>query len=213
MCGRITQIWSEEQVAMKKILHTVLQLSFKEYVQSWVELIYEFYQQGVCDESLRRELDLKGDANLQFSLEYATVLLQIAVLSFEAKPKLVTDKVKKKLLDQIVEGTFRRTHASDDNETLAVCVSFYQAKYQTFSQVCKNLSSTDEKKRQTDLVGFARYLVAQVSSRSEEDNIKAVEKLGILLSMASDAYMKLLNSSAQDTGRLDGTCNFTVHKG
>lgn len=197
---------------MKKILHTVLQLSFTEYVQTWAGLIYEFYQQTMCDESISKALEIDQDNQLRFSLELATVLVIIAVMSFDAKPKLVTGKTRVKLMEKLVDESYRKIVAGDDEELREVCKAFYQTKYRMFSGLCKNLSSDKEERRRSDLVGFARYLVAQVSSRQEEDNMVALKELGVMLCMASEAFMHLLHNSQQDTGTWNGTCNFTVYK-
>ncbi len=58
----------------------------------------------------------------------------------------------------------------------------------------------------------AAYLVAQVSARDEASNIIALERLGILLSSACDAYMTLLANTTQDTIQLDGKPAFAVKK-
>ena len=61
-------------------------------------------------------------------------------------------------------------------------------------------------------MGFARYLAAQVSSRDESENTEAIQRLGIILSSASDAYMRLLSNSTQDTTQLNGKPSFSVKK-
>ena len=76
----------------------------------------------------------------------------------------------------------------------------------------KNIYSTQPKRRQTDLIGFARYLAAQVSTKQESENAVALERLGILLSSASDSYMMLLQNTTQDTIQMDGKPSFSVQK-
>lgn len=197
---------------MKKILHTVLQLSFTEYIQTWSGLINEFYQQTVCDESLSKALEIDHHNQLRFSLEVATVLVMIAVMSLDAKPKLVTGKTREKLVEKLVDESYGTMVAGENKELREMCKAFYQTKYQMFSGVCKNLSSDKEERRRSDLIGFARYVVAQVSGRREEDNTVALKELGVILCTASEAFMHLLNNSQQDTGKWNGTCNFTVYK-
>lgn len=198
---------------MKKMLHTVLQLSFQEYVQTWAGLINDFYQQGAGDDALLAALDLDKERELQFSVEYATVLIVMAVMAFEEKPNLVTGKARKKLLDKVVAASYQRTIAGEDEEMLQACQRIFAGKHEMFSQIAKQLISPDPGKRQENVVGFARYLAAQVSSREEQENTEAIQMLGILLSRALEAYRKLLNNSVRDTGKLDGTCNFAVKKG
>lgn len=198
---------------MSKKISTVIRTSFKEYVETWSNLIYAFYQEGISEDVLFRELQLSEEAQVHFSLELSTVLSVIAVLSFESKPKLTTsEKYRGVLLSQIVEDVYRRVLPDADQETLEACVKFFQSKHSIFSQICKNVYSTNPKKRQNELIGFARYLAAQVSTKEEATIGIALEKLGILLSSASDAFMTLLANTTQDTIQLDGKPSFAVKK-
>ena len=65
---------------------------------------------------------------------------------------------------------------------------------------------------QGEIIGFARYLAAQVSGKDEASNAIALEKLGILLSSACDAFMMLIGNTVQDTIQLDGKPSFSVKK-
>jgi hypothetical protein len=198
---------------MSKKMSTVIRTSFKEYVETWSNLIYAFYQEGMSEDVLFRELQLSEEAQVHFSLELSTVLSVIAVLSFEAKPKLCTsEKYRGVLITQIVEDVYRRVLTDADQETLGACVKYFNGKHSIFSQICKNIYSTNPKKRQNELIGFARYLAAQVSVKEEATIGIALEKLGILLSSASDAYMTLLENTTQDTIQLDGKPSFSVKK-
>ena len=198
---------------MKKMLHTVLQLSFQEYVQTWAGLINDFYQQGAGDDTLLAALALDEERELEFLVEYATVLIVMAVMAFEEKPNLVTGKARQKLLDQIVAASYQKTITGEDKEMLQACQRIFAGQHDLFSRIAKQLISPDPAKRQENVVGFARYLVARVSSREESENTETIQSLGILMSRALEAYRKLLYSSVRDTGKLDGTCNFAVKKG
>lgn len=198
---------------MSKKISTVIRINFKEYVETWANLIHTFYKEGMSDDVLFQELQLSEEAQVHFSLELSTVLSVIAVLSFSSKPKLCSnEKSTAALLDQIVEDVYKRVLPDADKETLTACVNYFNAKRNVFSQICKNIYSTNPKKRQNELIGFARYLAAQVSSKDEASNAIALEKLGILLSSACDAYMTLLANTTQDTIQLDGKPSFAVKK-
>ena len=51
-----------------------------------------------------------------------------------------------------------------------------------------------------------------MSAKDEASNAIALEKLGILLSSACDAYMTLLSNTTQDTIQIDGRSSFAVKK-
>lgn len=178
---------------------TVLQLSFKEYTEAWVSVIYEFYQQGVCSEELQQEMALTEDQASQFSLEYGTVLLTAAILCMDAKPKLVVDRAKTELINSIVRSFYSRMISDADAQTLDSCKKFFDTKMLIFGQICRNIYSTNPQKRQTDALGFARYILSQVSDRSEEKNTGALKELGILITSASDAFIRLVINSAQNS--------------
>lgn len=198
---------------MSKKLGAVIRISFKEYVETWAKLIHAFYQEGMSDDVLFNELQMSEEGQFHFSLELTTVLSVIAVLSFSSKPKLCTsEKHRAALLDQIVQEVYKLVLSDVDEETLNVCVNYFNGKKAVFSQICKNIYSTNPKKRQPELIGFARYLAAQVSGKDEASNAIALEKLGILLSSACDSYMSLLENTTQDTIQIDGKPSFAVKK-
>ena len=198
---------------MSKKMSTVIRINYKEYVETWSNLIYAFYQEGMSDDVLFQELQMSPEAQVHFSLELSTVLSLIAYLSFTSKPKLCTNEMHRDALrEQIVEDVYRKVLPDADQETLNACVAFFGGKRNIFTQICKNIYSTNPKKRQPELIGFARYLAAQVSSKDEASNAIALEKLGILLSSACDAFMTLLANTTQDTIQLDGKPSFAVKK-
>ena len=198
---------------MSKKLYTVIRVSFKEYVETWAELIHAFYQQGMSDDVLFQELQMSEEAQVHFSLELSTVLSVIAVLSFSSKPKLCTStKHRDLLLEMIAEEVYKKVLPDADQETLDACKNYFGGKRNVFSQICKNIYSNNAKKRQGEIIGFARYLAAQVSGKDEANNAIALEKLGILLSSACDAFMMLIGNTVQDTIQLDGKPSFAVKK-
>lgn len=178
---------------------TVLQLSFQEYTDAWVSVIYEYYQQGVCSETLPEKMGLDEEGMSRFSLEYGTILTVAAILSLEAKPKLVVDKARQNLIDNVVRGFYQKAVADADEETISFCRQFFDSRMGIFGQICRNIYSTDPKKRQTDAVGFARYILSQVSDREEKDNTEAMKELGILITSASDSFIRLVGNSAQNS--------------
>lgn len=189
-----------------------VQLSMGEYIETFASLVHEHYQRAMSDEELFSALNLTEEAQAQFSVEYATVLLVIASLAFKVKPKLTTDKYRDRIQERMADSSFRKILTDADDETIAACVTFYQTKKQIFSEICKNIYSTAAANRQRDIVGFARMLVAQVHPDDEEANLKAVERIGILLSGATDTFITLVSNSVQDSIRMDGKPTFAVLK-
>ena len=138
---------------------------------------------------------------------------ELAILTFDAKPKLcLYENQRDKLKDGIIEAVYKKIVPDAGAETIASCSDYCRSRIAVFKQICRGIYSTNPQKRQADLVGFARYLAAQVSSRDESENTEAIQRLGIILSSASDAYMRLLSNSTQDTTQLNGKPSFSVKK-
>jgi hypothetical protein len=208
------QTLNKGELPLKKpVLNTVIRLTNKEYVDAWATLIHTFYQEGISDDALFQNLGMNEEGESRLTLELSTALTVIALLSFASKPKLCSnEKQCDKMKDAIVKAVYRKVFPDFEEDVLKSCETYCQSRVTIFSQVCRNIYSTQPQKRQSDLVGFARYITAQVSPRSESDNTVALERLGILLSSACDAYMKLLNNSTQDTTQIDGKPSFSVKK-
>lgn len=197
----------------KPILDTVIRLTNQEYIDAWSSLVQTFYQEGISDDAIYQNLGLGAEGEQRLPVELSTVLTVIAVLSFDAKPKLCTnEKQIEKLKDGIIEAVYKKIIPGVDEETLASCLDYCHSRIAVFKQICRGIYSTNPQKRQPDLVGFARYLAAQVSSREESENTEAIQRLGILFSSASDAYIRLLGNTTQDTTQLNGKPSFSVKK-
>lgn len=197
----------------KPVLNTVIRLNNKEYVDAWASVIHNFYQEGISDDLMFGNLGMTEEGEARLSLELSTVLTVVAILTFASKPKLCTnEKQLEKMKEAVIKATYQKVFPDFEEDVVQSCVTYCQSRVAVFSQVCRNIYSTQPQKRQSDLVGFARYLTAQVSARNESDNTVALERLGILLSSACDAYMKLLANSTQDTMQMDGKPTFSVKK-
>ena len=105
-----------------------VQLSMGEYIETFASLVHEHYQRAMSDEELFSALNLTEEAQAQFSVEYATVLLVIASLAFKVKPKLTTDKYRDRIQERMADGSFRKILTDADDETIAACVTFYQSR-------------------------------------------------------------------------------------
>lgn len=197
----------------KPILNTVVRLNNQEYIDTWASLIQTFYQEGISDDAIYQNLGMSPEGEQRLTVELSTVLTVLAILSLDAKPKLcMYENQWEKLRAGIIEAAYKKILPDGSAETIASCADYCRTRIAVFKQICRNIYSTNPQKRQPELVGFARYLAAQVSSREESENTEAIKKLGILLSSASDAFMRLLSNSTQDTTQLNGKPSFSVRK-
>lgn len=197
----------------KPILNTVVRLTNQEYIDTWSSLVQTFYQEGISDDQIYQNLGMSAEGEQRFPVEFSTILTVIAILTFDAKPKLcLYENQRDKLKDGIIEAVYKKIVPDAGAETIASCSDYCRSRIAVFRQICRGIYSTNPQKRQADLVGFARYLAAQVSSRDESENTEAIQRLGIILSSASDAYMRLLSNSTQDTTQLNGKPSFSVKK-
>lgn len=196
-----------------KKLRPQIQLSMREYVDTWGSIAYEHYQQAVSDEALFDALQLSEEQCSRFPLEYGTTLLVIAALSFRFKQKLTTEKYLLKLQERIADNLFSRIVKDSDEETLAQCRAYFFSKLEIFERFCVGIYSKTPSARQKDVLGFARYLLSQLGAELDEARqIKALERLGVLLTLANESFLKLVANSAQDAVRFDGKPSFVVQK-
>lgn len=194
-------------------LRPQIQLSLREYVDAWGGIAFEHYQQAVSDEALFEALQLNEEQSSRFPLEYGTTLLVIAALSFKFKPKLTTDKYRVKLQERIADNLFLRIVSNADEETLEQCRTYFFSKLAIFERFCVGIYSKTPSARRKDVVGFARYFLSQLGVElDEERQIKALERLGVLLTLANESFLKLVANSAQDAVRFDGKPSFVVQK-
>lgn len=196
----------------KAALHATLQLSMKEYIETISSLVLEHYQRAMSDDALFRDLAMTPEGESHFSVEYSTLLLVMASLSFKQKPKLTSEKHLKEIQDGAAKGTYQKILDATDEDTLTNCINFFHAKLTVFEQICQNIYQTDAAARQKDILGFARYLASQVSPLEEQDLTQALKRLGILLSTASDTFVTLVANTVQDTIGLSRKPTFTVQK-
>jgi hypothetical protein len=185
-----------------------LQLNFNEYIDTWVKLVREYYQRGVSNDEIYTALELTEENAMRFSMELVTILLVIAMRTWNIKR--MKDEVKKTVEQAVVEKGYRAVFAEDD-ETLAACRDFFEARYRMFDQIAPN-SAKNEKQIRRNLIGFARYVVAQCSTRGEEENAQIIERLSVLLIAAAGSFKRLTDNSTQDPNAVFGKPKFIVQK-
>jgi len=136
----------------------------------------------------------------------------IAALAIKRKPKMTSEKYQEQIRKSAALQVYQKIMPDGDEETIRGCVEFFEGKRAVFEQICRNIYQKETSARQKDIIGFARYLAAQVSTRDEKSNTKALECLGILLSTATDTFVALIENSIQDTMGWNRKPSFTVQK-
>ncbi len=187
-----------------------LQLSFDEYVETWRSLVMEYYMRGLEPSIADKELKLSEEGMIRYSMDLAAVVLIIAIRICKFRLR-VSEDIRKRTSDAITKKFFMDLHSRATAELLGECLSFYSSKYDIFKELCSNLSNPDAKKRQPELIGLARYLVAQVSALPEHENVRAIEQLGSLFIDASATCVRLAENSAVDN-QMFGKLKFIVQK-
>ncbi len=185
-----------------------LLLNFNEYVETWVTLIREYHQRGISNDEIFTALGLEQEAAVRFSMELGSMLLVIAMRAWNAKR--IKDEMKTLVSQAVVENAYRAVFA-DDEETLLACKEFYQARYGIFAELAPD-DMKNEKQIRAQLIGFARYVVAQCSRRPEEENAQIIEKLSVLLIAAAGSFKRLTNNSTPDPNTVFGKPRFIVQK-
>jgi len=187
-----------------------LQLNFDEYVETWCSLLTEYYAQGLDSAITDDVLELDEQRLAGYGLELATVVLIIGMQIWGGR-KGMPDEAKKKVHSAVVASYYEGLYGKDAPEFQKECVGFFNRKNDIFGELCRNLGGTDEKARQMELIGLARYLVAQVSDKSERQNQKAIELIGLLLINAGRACARLAKNTSQSV-QVAGKPRFIVQK-
>ena len=186
-----------------------LLLNFGEYADTWVKLVQEYYQRAISNDEIYTPLELKEEGAMRFSMELGSVLLVIAMRAWRKK-RIQREGVTALVEQTVVEKTYRAIFAEDD-ETLAACKEFYEARYRMFEQLAPNVAR-GEKQIRTNLIGFARYVVSQSSEKSEEENVAVIERLSVLLIAAAASFKRLTDNSTPDPNTVFGKPKFIVQK-
>jgi len=197
------------QMAFKEI-SPKLQLNLKEYTETWISVLTEYHGRGL-DEKITDDLFGKDNEGLvMYSLELSTVLLVIAIRNWSAS-KRFSDAIKKKVADIVVSDFYLRLPGNNSEELQNEYLRFYRTKYNVFDELCPGLGGRNAEKQQMELVGMARYLVAQVSDRAETDNQRVIEEVGAVLIKAAAAFSMLAQNSSPNP-QMIGKPRFIVQK-
>lgn len=178
-----------------------LLLKCGEYVDTWKGLIQTFYQRIISDDAVYTSLVLNEEQQTRFSMELGTVLLVTAMRAWNRK-KLRED-IKKKVENDVVRAVFTDLFTADD-ETLQDCLTFYAMRYQLFQGLSPADTPKDPKQLHTQMIGFARFTVAQCSNRDEKENANVIEKLSVHLIGAAKTFSRLTDNTTLDGNSLLG---------
>ena len=148
----------------------------------------------------------------RYSIELAAVILCLALRAWNAKkriPEAIRQQVSAGVTNSFLDVAFGAQYQQNKEEY----TSFINRKYGLFAEICPGMTDPDEKKRRPELIGLARYLAAQASSRPEEENAKAIEALGVIFLSAVPVFLRLAENSAPDIGvGIGGKPKFMVQK-
>ncbi|HWQ77973.1 MAG TPA: hypothetical protein VN381_04115 [Anaerovoracaceae bacterium] len=191
-----------------KELSPRLQLNFDEYVETWRSLITEYYAKGMDEDLTEDTLGLDEDGLARYSAELSTVILFLA-LNALASRKRISQEIRAKVEQAVIKSFYNALY--QDDELTVEYVKFYHVKATLFSRLLSNAGAAEFNIRKNDIVGFARYLAAQVSEKPESGNLKAIEKLSAVLAEAAAVFSRLAAGSAPDA-QLIGKTKFIVQK-
>ncbi|WRS27393.1 hypothetical protein U6B65_13855 [Oscillospiraceae bacterium MB08-C2-2] len=183
-----------------------LQLSFHEFAETWCTLIEEFHSRGMHADIVEAGLRLSEEEQVVYAAELAAVLLFIAMESWNSR-KRVSQDIRGKSTQAIVESLYEllyQGHAEENRE-------LYQSRSQLFRQLSRNSADASPQKRQPELIGFARFLTAQVSTLPEQENLEVIQRLSILFIEASATFFRLASNSFPDLQGF-GKTKFIVQK-
>ncbi|MEA4932619.1 MAG: hypothetical protein VB071_03400 [Lawsonibacter sp.] len=178
-----------------------LLLKCEEYVDTWDSLIQAFYRRIISDDAVYAALHLDENGNMRFSMELGTVLLVMAMRAWNRK-KLREDirkKVEANITHVVCTGLF-----AADGETLQACLDLYAARYRLLGELSPLDAAKNADQRRAQIIGFARFTVAQCSDREEKQNAAVIEKLSVHLIAATETFLRLTDNTTLDGNSLLG---------
>lgn len=191
-----------------KELSPKLQLSFDEYIETWRSLITEYYSRGM-DRSITDKIPRLDEQGLtRYSAELTAVMLFLALNAWASR-KRIAQAVRTRVEQAVIEDFYRKIYIEDD--LTEEYKKFYDLKSALFSRLLSNADAANPKMKRSIIIGFARYLAAQVSDKPERDNLKLIESLSVILAEASGIFNQLAENSAPDA-QIIGKTKFIVQK-
>jgi hypothetical protein len=187
-----------------------LQLSFDEYVETWDSIAKEYYSRGLEADITDKELSLNDEEVMKYSMELGTVVLIIALRILNSKTRMSED-IRNKISNAVIEKFYSSLYGEASAELREEYMRFFRSQYDIFNKICLNLADKDAKKRQPELIGLARYIAAQISSRHEKENVKAIEQISLVFIDEAATCFRLAQNSAVDNQIL-GKIKFVVQK-
>lgn len=178
----------------------LLQLTFDEYLDTWMQLLNTFYQEGISDEAIVNDLHLNEDAVQRFSVEFSTLLVVQAVRIWKRRTKIRTkarEQVAEAIPRQFFEGITGGNAAS-----LSACLSYYENRYELFDELCRSLKCDKDERLKFESAGIARALVSQISDADEETNQKVIERIALRFSDACSVFDRLVTNTVLDSARM-----------
>jgi hypothetical protein len=180
-----------------KELSPKLQLSFDEYIETWRSLVMEYYSRGLAPDITGKGLNLTDEGLIRYSMDLSVIVLIIAIRIWKSRVR-VPENIRKKTADAIIRRFYEELNSDAPEKFKEECIKYFNSKYDIFSEICSNLSNKDMSKRQLELIGLARYLVAQVSDRPEKENAGPIERLSLVFVEAAATYLKLTENTAPE---------------
>jgi len=192
-----------------KELQPNLLLNNDEYVLTWVNLLTEFYSQGITREIIDVTIELKPDMLPEYSTNLSVIILTIGMLILKQNAR-IPSKVAKNLEAEIAENFCTSIYKNVDKDFIENWKNYYFGQYRIFSQIIDSNKKSNRSNALPEVVAFARILT-QNTIESNEPNIEAMEKLSIILFNASDSFSKLASNSGMSM-KMFGKPSFVIKK-
>jgi len=156
-------------------------------------------------------LELNEEAFMKYSMELAMITLVIGMRMW-MKSKISAD-IKDMVREAVADSFYREVFsAKNDNAFISTCKDFFNEHYHSFYELCPHIDGKNKEKQQRELIGMARYLCAQVSNKTEEQNTAVFEKLTLVFIHILTLSEILTRNSSLDIQFPIGKPKFIVQK-
>lgn len=185
-----------------------LLLNYSEYVDTWSDLLIEFYSRCITDDLIVETLHLSHDDMPNYTVNLSTIIVSLGMLVLERNGTIPV-KIIQKLQDKIAVDFCGQVFNNTTSEFVETWINHYKFHSRILKQAVKE-SSKGNDDRLPELVGFARIILKDVNI-AEKQKVSAIEKITLVLFDATTSFKSL----AANTGmayKIIGQPKFIVRK-
>ncbi|MDO5563932.1 MAG: hypothetical protein Q4F88_01695 [Eubacteriales bacterium] len=190
-----------------KILKPIIQVSFDEYLNTWIKLIEEFFLRIISNNKLFEENKIIDNETHKRMIEILSILLFLCKQSFKSKKNFTSEKNITELVEGIEKGIFYEIFT--ESNSFSEFKMYNEFNHDILEKICKNTYSKDQTLVKEEIIGLSLYILDNINIDSDEDE-EIIQCLSVELMYANEKFLQLVKNSSEDTKMPFGKQKFTI---